>query len=300
MVTLKQVGRRAQPLLSAGILLAALLLSACGGLEESATGTPSAATSTTGAAAEASATTQPAATSAPTETPAPTNTPAPTSTPEPTNTPEPPTATPEPTASPTPVPPTATATPVPPPTPTTLNGSGMQLTGAVPLSQGLGVFKFNHNGGGNFIIWLYDAGTGEQVDLLVNEIGPWQGRRAIEIPAGGDYVFEVTAGGDWAIEVIQPTPLNWQTVNAPYEVSGSGSDVVLFVHLDSGLRRVTATHDGSANFIVWVYNSDASGSDLLFNEIGPVNGSTGLEVGDDGVYAVFDIQADGNWTLKVE
>jgi hypothetical protein len=189
---------------------------------------------------------------------------------------------------------------VPPPTPTTLTGSGLQLTNAVPLTQGLAVFTFNHNGGGNFAIWLYQASTGERLDLLVNEIGPWTGRHAIEIPVSGDYVFEVTAGGDWAIEIIQPTPLNWQSVNAPYEVSGAGSDVVLFVYLEPGLRRVTATHDGSSNFAVWVYNSDASARDLLYNEIGPVNGSTGLEVGDGGVYAVFDITADGNWTLKVE
>ena len=147
---------------------------------------------------------------------------------------------------------------------------------------------------------MYHAGTGERIDLLANEIGSWRGRRALEIPVSGEYVFDVTAGGSWTIEITQPTPLYGPNAETPFEISGRGTDAIFFVQLEQGLRRISASHDGSSNFIIWVYNSDASSRNLLFNEIGPLNGSTGLQIGAGGVFAVFDIQADGNWTLQIE
>jgi hypothetical protein len=235
----------------------------------------------------------------PTEAPGPTDTPDATDTPEPTDTPVPTvtaTNTPEPTATATPEP---TATPVPPVMPIITSGFGDTLTTSVPLTSGLAVFTLSHDGSSNFAIWFHEESTGERLDLLVNEIGPFNGRIAIEIPVDSTYLYDVTANGNWAIEVIQPTPLNWEVIEAPTELSGSGRDVRLFVLLPDGLRRITMNHDGSSNFAIWVYNSDASGRSLIVNEIGAYSGSTGLDV-DGDIYAVFDIEADGNWSITVE
>ena len=307
-------GSPARPRLS--MLLAALLiaglLAACGDEpadEEAALDEPTATTAVQEPAEDPTSTSEPAVEPTATEVPPtptaePTATPVPpTPTPEPTATPAPPTPTPEPTATPvpptpTPVPPTPT--PVPPPTPVSVSGAGTQLTSAVQLQAGLGIFTLNHDGGSNFIVWFYDQSTGERVDLLVNEIGPWFGSRAFEIPQTGEYLFEVNADGNWSIDILQPTPMNAEVRTKPQEYTGSGSQAIYFLNLDSGLHRVTATHNGSSNFVVWAYNSDASGRDLLVNEIGAFNGSVALQISSGGAYIVLDVQADGDWTILVE
>lgn len=181
-----------------------------------------------------------------------------------------------------------------------LSGVGQQLSDPVALEAGLGVFTMEHDGGSNFAIWLYDAASGERLELLVNEIGPWFGSRAIELPATGDYLLEVTADGNWSVEILQPTPATAIVESAPQTYNGTGAQAVYFLQLDGGVHRVSATHNGESNFAVWAYNSDASSRQLLFNEIGAFDGSAALNVDGGGVIAVFDIQADGDWTITVE
>jgi hypothetical protein len=239
----------------------------------------------------------------PTSTPKVADTPSPSQTSVPTNTPEPtasPTMPPPPTLEPTltPVPPTST--PVPPPAPIVVTGAGQTLTDPITLEQGLGIFTMKHDGGSNFAIWFHDQSTGERLELLVNEIGSWAGSHAIEIPKSGSYIFDVAADGNWEISVLQPEPTNSLVFQSPYEISGSGSQAVYFVQLSSGLHKVTMTHDGSSNFAIWAFNADASQRSLLVNEIGSFDGSTGLQIGNGGSYVVFDITADGNWTIRVE
>jgi hypothetical protein len=224
-------------------------------------------------------------------------TPATTPTPVPTPTPSP---IPSPTPTPTPVPPTPTPTPVPPPQVTKLSGTGKQLTDPVQINEGLAIITLKHNGSSNFAVWLDGQATADHVDLLVNEIGSWQGSRATSIPESGKYLFEVDADGPWSIEISQPTPLNASVVGSPHDFSGTGTQALYFLKVGSGIHKVAATHNGSANFAVIAYSSDASSRQLLFNEIGAVNSSVALRIGSGGAYVVFDVEADGDWTLSVQ
>ena len=162
------------------------------------------------------------------------------------------------------------------------------------------IVTLKHNGSRNFAVWLDNQATGDHEDLLVNEIGSWQGSRATSVTASGKYLFEVNADGPWSIEITQPTPLNAPVLSAPHKFSGTGTQALYFLKVGSGIHKVTATHNGDSNFIVSAYNSDASSRQLLFNEIGAVNGSVALRIGSGGAYVVFDVKADGDWTLDVQ
>ena len=194
-----------------------------------------------------------------------------------------PTPTPAPTAAltptPSPIPPTLTPTPLPPPQVTTVNGTGKQLTDPVHVSEGLAIITMKHQGSSNFAIWLDRQDTGDRLDLLVNEIGSWQGSRAISIDTSGDYLFEVEADGPWSIEISEPTPLNAAVVDSPHQFSGTGTQALYFLKVGSGIHKVTVTHNGKSNFIMIAYNSDASSRQLLFNEIGAVDSSAALRIG---------------------
>jgi large repetitive protein len=62
------------------------------------------------------------------------------------------------------------------------------------------LIKFSHKGSGNFIVDLIDASTGDDLDLVVNEIGHTSGATN-EYGLGGTYAFDVTADGAWTITV---------------------------------------------------------------------------------------------------
>lgn len=63
------------------------------------------------------------------------------------------------------------------------------------------------------MIWFYDTGTGEQEELLVNEIGSYSGSTLIGVTEGysrgvspGEYVLEVTVSGSWQVNIEQLNP----------------------------------------------------------------------------------------------
>ena len=84
----------------------------------------------------------------------------------------------------------------------TISGHGKQLTHPILMKQGLATFRLNHNGSGNFAIWLYRP-DGAIVDLLVNEIGPLDGSTSVGIKSPGPHLLDVDADGDWTIELAQ-------------------------------------------------------------------------------------------------
>ena len=53
-----------------------------------------------------------------------------------------------------------------------------------------------HSGEGNFVIWAY---TSERTDLVVNEIGTYEGTKFLQFDDGEVVVFGITADGDWSI-----------------------------------------------------------------------------------------------------
>jgi hypothetical protein len=99
--------------------------------------------------------------------------------------------TPLPKTTPTPEAPTATPTPEP----ITLSGTGQEATSKFSLETGLSVFRMNHGGDRNFIVWLLND-EGDQIDLLVNKIGEFDGSKAVSIRKGGNYLLSISADGN--------------------------------------------------------------------------------------------------------
>lgn len=82
--------------------------------------------------------------------------------------------------------------------------------------------------------------------------------------------------------------------------NGTGDSVVQNIALPAGYSyKVTATHDGSRNFIVKFLNGDKT--DYLFNKIGEYAGTVLLEDGSttERVGGLLDIKADGAWTITI-
>ena len=85
------------------------------------------------------------------------------------------------------------------------SGHGDDVSSKFELVEGIAIFDMEHNGNSNFAIWLLNS-SGEYVDLLVNEIGPYNGRKAIGVKEDniiggepGEYILSISADGDWTV-----------------------------------------------------------------------------------------------------
>lgn len=83
--------------------------------------------------------------------------------------------------------------------PQTFTGDGPEAVGPIKFDGGLARFAMKHSGDGNFAITLHDS-TGSLVDLLVNEIGSFEGDDATGVGTGL-FWFDVTANGPWSLAV---------------------------------------------------------------------------------------------------
>jgi len=70
------------------------------------------------------------------------------------------------------------------------------------LKGGLATFKMTHDGKSNFAIKLLDS-DGNMVDLLVNEIGNFNGSKAARIDQVGLYLLDIAADGNWSVSIAQ-------------------------------------------------------------------------------------------------
>lgn len=191
----------------------------------------------------------------------------PTVTPIPTNTPEP------------------TATPAP----IVLEGTGDNVVD-VPKGDDPMIAKVIHNGGSNFVIWNVDS-AGQQMDLLVNTIGAYQGTIPIDFLDDEQTArFEIKAGGAWRIELL---PLDQARQSAiPSVIQGVGDDVVLLMGTNrTDLLKVDASA-ASSNFIVYQYSDR---KELIVNEIAPYTGTVAMNP--DTI--LITIRATGSWQLEV-
>lgn len=169
-----------------------------------------------------------------------------------------------------------------------ISGTGDSATKKFSLDSGFVIIEATHQGTRNFALKLLDSNA-DSVELVVNEIGNYSGKKIYAIPAG-EYLYEVTASGPWTIQMSQDIPAE---VSPEGKVSGKG-DSVVFMDISKGAKTVSFTHDGSSNFAV-----KANDSILLANEIGSYTGSKVQKVNDSSIY-YFDITADGNWTMTFE
>lgn len=76
-------------------------------------------------------------------------------------------------------------------------GKGYSCIGYyIASSSDSGSYKLTHFGDRNFVIWEY---TSEDTDLVVNEIGEYEGSKYLQFSDGEVVVLAITADGEWSI-----------------------------------------------------------------------------------------------------
>ncbi|MCA1789429.1 MAG: hypothetical protein LC667_06105 [Thioalkalivibrio sp.] len=149
------------------------------------------------------------------------------------------------------------------------------------------IVELRHEGASNFAVFAYPA-EGRR-DILVNEIGTYDGIRPLgwmELPIVD---IEIQADGFWTFTVLPRT----EAPQPGAYIEGVGDMVLNFAEIEG--RALSLTHDGSSNFAVFAYPPEGR-RDVLVNEIGAYSGRVRLVPGTSFV----EIQADGRWTLAVE
>lgn len=151
------------------------------------------------------------------------------------------------------------------------------------------IITLTHNGSSNFVVTNYDGG-GNRIDLLVNEIGTYNGTRPLDFDAAElTERLEIQADGNWTV-VVEPITAATSVRVPTSNTSGQGDSVLIL----SGGSPDTAdiSHSGESNFVVQAYGSS---SRLLVNEIGAYSGT--VIVPRDTL--VLEIVADGRWQLAI-
>lgn len=102
------------------------------------------------------------------------------------------------------LPPAITPTPA---EPLKLTGVGKKATNLFTLEKGLRRFTMNYRGTSNFIVKLLDengnaAGGSFGFDsLIANEIGNFEGSKAVKMEKTGNYLLDITGEGSWTIVI---------------------------------------------------------------------------------------------------
>lgn len=185
---------------------------------------------------------------------------------------------------------------VPEPSPIELSGTGQQASQKFTLENGLSVFKMTHTGRSNFIVNLMDS-DGKNIELLANEIGTFDGAKAVGIVKKGEYLLDISADGKWTVKIEQPRPENAD--GKPRSFTGTGQQVSSFVQLEKGLSTFKLKHTGKSNYIVALMDKRGNTQELLVNEIGDFDGSKAVGIVKTGLY-LLNISADGEWSIAVE
>lgn len=88
---------------------------------------------------------------------------------------------------------------------TKLSGVGQKATEKFTLKKGLVVFKMTYKcspceGDSIFVIKLLKD-NGDYMSLLVNEIGNFDGSKAVKITETGIYLLDISADGQWTVSI---------------------------------------------------------------------------------------------------
>lgn len=193
------------------------------------------------------------------------------------------------TGAPTPArttaPTTAPPTPRPTPSPVALRGRGQTATDPVQLPAPTSIAAFTHDGQSNFVVQTF---RGSRRDLLINEIGPYNGRRPL---TGTEPIqLNIEADGNWTATIVAI-----ECCANSGEFTGRGDNVSNQFNPPGPLpSRWEFTHDGQSNFVV--QSHCRGGTQLIQNRIGSFSGSA-IVVFDAGP-CFWEVQADGNWTIR--
>ncbi len=178
----------------------------------------------------------------------------------------------------------AAATPAPKPTaaPIVIRGRGRTASERVTPPAPASVASFTHDGRSNFVV---KAVGGSRDDLLINEIGRYDGQRPIL--SRDPVMFDIEADGNWTIRV------EGARQGGSPALSGRGDAVsALFTPPSTG--PWTIRHSGKSNFIVTLHC--ASRANLIQNSIGPMDGSAVVRFGTGP--CMWEVEADGEWNLS--
>lgn len=205
-----------------------------------------------------------------------------------------PTATPAPTETATAVPPTATPEPLPEPSIFTGSGDSIIDLEDWPIDEAGILHIIGPSVNDNFVVESYND-LGEQVDLLVNVIGAYEGYQPHNFFNEQVSRLVIQAGGPWTIEL---RPLSMEDVHqleVPGSYTGAGDDVVFLTGATPDLAIVKSGNQ-SDNFVIWSYGNQR-GRDLLVNEIAPYEGTVILSR--DTIVLIVQAGQSGSWTVDV-
>ena len=138
--------------------------------------------------------------------------------------------------------------------------------------------------------------NGENTHTSRGKISSFNGSKAEGINNAGAYILDIQADGKWTVTIQQPRPT---TAPNTTNFHGKGQAATQLFSMQSGLKTIKMTHDGTSNFIVHILDSNGNVVDDIVNEIGKFNGSKAEGIQNDGIY-LFDVQADGNWTISIQ
>lgn len=152
------------------------------------------------------------------------------------------------------------------------------------------IAKVTYRGGGNFAIWTVGP-DGDEIDLLVNEIGAYSGTVLFNEDGGEVVALKVEADAAWSA-LIRPV-IRAPAWNQSKALTGKGDAVYRLTPPSSGLTTVRLVNKGDGNFAIWAYGD--SGVDLLVNEIDSYSGETLLAPG------TFVLEISGaSWSITPE
>jgi hypothetical protein len=165
----------------------------------------------------------------------------------------------------------------------TVSGKGDDVV-AIPTSQPC-VMDVTNKGSSNFVVKTLDS-SGDQLDLLVNTIGAYDGTITDYQHSDGASSLEVKSSGSWSITFRPLSSIEPAKNGGTY----SGDGVVL---IDEGsISKVHFTNTGDGNFVVRAVG--LNNGKLLVNEIGPYDGTVAWSE----PQAFFIVTSDGDWTIS--
>lgn len=165
---------------------------------------------------------------------------------------------------------------------------------AVPFRSAFTVVAFEHDGEDNFIVET-DGSVG---GLVVNS--PETAGAVCFAADSGDYDFAVATEKNWSMTVGQPFAPPEEIRTPSVSASGDGHAVVGPVELAETTTFIGEHESDGGNFVVEVYNEDASGGtpdEVVLNQIGEFSGEARA---DPAGIAWIEIEADGVWRLEIE
>lgn len=84
--------------------------------------------------------------------------------------------------------------------PKIISGIGQKASSFIKLNKGLTTFDLKHDGTSNFSVFLMDS-KGQKIELLANDIGSFNGSKAVGINESGLYLLDISADGNWSIAI---------------------------------------------------------------------------------------------------